>query len=243
MTGRGFPRIVENILELVFMGVGLAKSEPADEKSIVQVNEPIILAALASLLADHPIYNPYEVLNRDLNSHFNVVNPKLMGFAFEDIVANRLWDTLSRPGVKLSDVFEFAYLKPSWADSEVRLLSALSVFSSSGSYVLTPSEMTGTLVYEGNPQTSERSLAWFHEQDKHRLPFLKPDEDMGPDLLFGLRLVTGEEILVAVQCKCWNGEKKHYPGDVEDAVWKSSPEGGLYKSDPVSSLPTPECNF
>ncbi|EJD35755.1 hypothetical protein AURDEDRAFT_147355 [Auricularia subglabra TFB-10046 SS5] len=56
-----------------------------------------------------------------------------------------------------------------------------------------------------------------------RCPFLKPDNQFRADLAFGLRLENGVELLFLAQCKLWN--TPHGPPEVEEELWKISPEG------------------
>lgn len=219
IVGQKFPELPSTRLHLVTDGIGRLQPGSLELDTPVIVNEPIILAALVQWVNEDPGRNPFW---SHIAKGFDQKNSSVKGFGFEDIIIYLLWQSFSRPGTRLSDVFSFQYLVPSWADETAQLLSAMSAFNDTSSPVFATTAFTTPLSFDA--QSQQGSVAWFEQQDQHRAPFLKPDNYHGPDAVFGVRLQSGNELLIVVQCKCWQSDK-HGPKEVEEAVYKLSPEG------------------
>lgn len=220
------PNVDDKDLELVKLGFGQLVSDAgraADAGPNVQVSENIVAASLTNLLdTQHRQNSIPAILNRNLSS----TNAVIMGYACEDVFVYQIWKvfTALEEGVKLRRVFDFCYLKPEWHNETARLIGVFRVHSPGETdSQCVPAELSTRLAWSTN--NAEQTLNWFQSGKAFplRIPMLKPDNNFGPDIIFGLRLGNGEELLVCVQCKCWS--KKHGVGDILEAVWKLSPEG------------------
>ncbi|KZW00178.1 hypothetical protein EXIGLDRAFT_722745 [Exidia glandulosa HHB12029] len=231
VTGKGFPVIKDRLEDYVTFGIGrLGKSlsldditpTKVDNRSPIVIDEPIVLAALVQWLNTRPENTFNDLLTRELRSSYENPKDSEKGFAWENILLFKLKQTLSvANGVPLTDVVDFKYLRPQWAGSTVQLISVMSAFSTTGAHVIASSTIDGPIVFESKlPYTT---LRWFQGQDGHRVAFLKPDDDLGPDVILGLRLSTGEEVLLVLQMKHWQ-HSQYYQGAVRKALHKLSPE-------------------
>ncbi|EJD36729.1 hypothetical protein AURDEDRAFT_117027 [Auricularia subglabra TFB-10046 SS5] len=219
-----FPSWGDDMRELVTHGLGCFVPNPdAGGKEVVTINESLVLTTLLRWLLGAETGE--KSLSSFLDQAMAHINASVRGFAFEDVVMFILWQAFSTLGLgtPLDRVFNFRYLPPSWGSEPARLIQVFKDSSPNRKPYPLSAGITTRIGYAA--QTADDTLAFFTSSNVRdaRIPFLQPDGDCGPDLMFGLLLRQYIELLVSVQCKCWSA--KHYAGDVFKAVLKASPEG------------------
>lgn len=221
------PELDASNLELVTQGFGYLVADAGhSHNAYMMCTENLAAACLLNWLDcdDDKEHSLRAHLDRQL------ANPKrtTAGLAFEDSFVWMLWRTFST-GARLDSVFDFCYLPPEWATEEARLVAVFAP-DKGGALELVRPDLTTRLAW--STDSFDETMNWFklRSSPSVRVPFLKPDNNMGPDILFLLRLKNGQLLLVLVQCKCWS--KKHSAKDIEKAVFKLSLEG-LYCAENV----------
>ncbi|EJD43856.1 hypothetical protein AURDEDRAFT_167239 [Auricularia subglabra TFB-10046 SS5] len=225
-----YPLMQEADIELVTLGIGRLVPEAGTVSGVqgVSTSENLIAAALFNWLEDGEQVATQEkkpeklqwtrlLIYRDLSQ----LEPSTRGFALENSLVYLFWDAFSKDCL-LEDVFDFAYLAPSWRGQTARLVDVCRKHSGNGVPLVLTRDLTTRLAWRTD--TIRDTLAWFKRGGlpNLRVPFLRPDNYIGPDLLFILRLASGEEILVCVQSKAWS--RKRSADEVLAEAWKLSPE-------------------
>lgn len=222
------PNLDDSEIALVTYGFGQLVSDAGKSpKGNFVASENLVAASLAAWLDDKgQSHSLQDYLNRELATESHVKR----GLAFEDVFVYELWKTFST-GATLDTIFDFCYLPPSWKSEKAQLISVFKVYHDKEAPHLVPMRLTTRLAWSTGNQA--QSMNWLEHGKAAclRVPFLKPDNNFGPDIMFGLRLKSGDEVFVCVQCKCWS--TKHGVSDIEKAVFKLSPEG-FYSGNNVS---------
>lgn len=224
---------------LVALGIGRFEEVTTSSHTTrsVIVNERLVLVSLFHWLrGDGSELSP---LHQWLDGHMANSEDSARGFGFEDVMQFLFWDWFGDQGRPLSDVLQFESPQPQWAGETARLVSVFAQRTPDGVSQVVNKMHTSEIGYSA--PTPEDSLLWFtgyHHLDQHttaqsRCPILKPDRYFGPDLIFVLLLASGHELLICVQCKFWSGV--HYKGEIEEELWKLSPEG-FYRNGLVNGV-------
>lgn len=215
------PALTEADLEIVNHGFGMIVPDAGVTTAggKVKASENIVAASLTTWLNSK---NQAYSLRHHLNVQLATPDAPSRGTAFENIMIYMLWQAFA-DGAPLDSVFDFCYLSPSWKSQKARLIDIFKAASQGGNPQLVNANLTSRLAWRTS--TTQETLAWFDlsKYPHRRIPMLKPDNGMGPDIVFGLLLPGHLEIFVCVQCKCWS--TKHSAADVEDLMFKLSPEG------------------
>ncbi|EJD42050.1 hypothetical protein AURDEDRAFT_168841 [Auricularia subglabra TFB-10046 SS5] len=228
LTQMTFPKYDLKDTELVELGVG--RFVIRDNNLHIEISERLVLAALRSFY-DSPAHSGgiREFLNTMLHNPGG--SEATTGLGFEDAMIYLFWLRFAGEGARLCDVFEFeADLRPAWADWNARLIATFDPESHTAKdFVL--HGLTSVLAQ--NCSTIKESLHWF--EDTLGIPFLKPDNFFGPDIIFALLLhdpAGGEPrvLFVCVQCKNWSQLRRGFA--VRQAIFTASPEG-FYGSKPT----------
>ncbi|EJD46494.1 hypothetical protein AURDEDRAFT_123960 [Auricularia subglabra TFB-10046 SS5] len=151
------------------------------------------------------------------------------GFAFEDVMLFLFWDWFGDEGRPLNEILDFLSPVPKWAGQNARLISVFRTNAGDGDTQFVDKLHTTEITYAAD--SAEDTLDWFSgffgfDRDTTapcRCPILKPNNKFGGDIVLGLLLESGIELMIVIQCKLWN--KLKYTEEIELALWKISPEG------------------
>lgn len=179
--------------ETTFVEYGFARFVDAETKTVA-VDEPLVLLA-----ATHWINANYRSSYKFFAKQIHIHDPVSNGF--ENYVAFCLNLVFSQKR-RLDDVFSFSGTAPLWASQEVELV-ALHRTGQEGLIEqgsVRHSEFYGPSVTLGiNAKTTEETSAWLNHL--RQAPFCFPHGNMGPDLIFVLRMADGSLIWVVLQAK------------------------------------------
>ncbi|KAL5476724.1 hypothetical protein ACEPAI_2910 [Sanghuangporus weigelae] len=116
---------------------------------------------------------------------------------------------------KLSDIFHFGESAPEWADEPAELVSISlkgEVLEANRFHLL--DYLASTSAIGVKCRDMQKTTKWF-ENPSSVMCF--PDNNMGPDIVFFIRLWTGLIVAVLVQCEFGDQEKSLRPADATDA--------------------------
>ncbi|EJD42064.1 hypothetical protein AURDEDRAFT_168854 [Auricularia subglabra TFB-10046 SS5] len=230
LTQMTVPRYDLKDTQLVDLGIGRFVVDKSEKTLRIEINERLVLTALRAFF-DSPGHRMG--IRAAINDVLHNVSGSdtVAGLGFEDAMVYLLWRRFSGDGAVLSDVFDFEPdVRPLWADKRARLIAAFHP----GSREAKDFVLRGlTAVLARNCSKIEESLDWFVNQCG--IPFLKPDNFFGPDIIFALQLYDPEAeegagqqtIYVCVQCKNWSKDRGGF--SVRKAIFCASPEG-FYRS-------------
>lgn len=220
------PRLPLNAIEMVTLSIGRIEPDVGTvSEGSISTSENITANALLNWLDDR-----VSTIRTMLNRFLADVEPAVCGYALENALVYMFWRTFS-VGATLDSVFDFCYLPPAWRGQTARLIGVFRTYAGEGlGSIPVDRQLTTRLTWR--TEDVDDSMAWFSTGGVPglRVPFLRPDVWIGPDLIFGLVLATGQEILVCVQSKSWS--YRHSADTFKAEAYKLSPEG-FYRSQQV----------
>ncbi|KAH7098602.1 hypothetical protein BKA62DRAFT_759218 [Auriculariales sp. MPI-PUGE-AT-0066] len=205
--------------KLVEDGIGRF-AKPYSGKPTIRVifNENLILVALWAWFSKS-LPNGKSRLHHYLQLVKASAEPSTAGLGWEDVVAYMLWRWLvGTEPVKLSKIFDFIQTEPSWAHEEIFLLQTImededSDTGTPGKIITVPASPGTTLGLSYQTRTELETFRAIQgkeiEKDTDGIfqqrgyTFIKPDQNMGPDLLAFAQLPDGTRLLIVFQCKDW----------------------------------------
>lgn len=224
ITHMTWPRFASDRLQLVDLGIGRFASRKPDGTGVVTISERLVLCSLLNYFeTDAALFSIRSLTNTYLS---NWTSPGAgAGWGWEDALIYLFWRLFSDDGQVLKDVFHFENADTlEWTGYRARLVSDCDFSSPNGPNIVRR-RLTSAMAKTAGGYAE--TLAWF--KTKGRAPFLKPDKNGGPDVMFVLRIddPSGRRppqyILVCVQCKNWSRDGG--PGAVNEAIFTASPEG------------------
>lgn len=163
------------------------------------VSEPLVVLAATSFL-DRT--SPFDTLWQHVTRSID----KLKGSennGFETYISFLMADVFAEPA-PLNKIFEFPHSQvPKWAEQKARLVS-LSRDPRSNGLSVQEFNWPGAAVsssHFGVELGPLDTIEWLNHRHRYSSPFVFPDNNMGPDVLFVLQLEDGTFIWVALQAK------------------------------------------
>ncbi|KAH7098593.1 hypothetical protein BKA62DRAFT_759214 [Auriculariales sp. MPI-PUGE-AT-0066] len=224
--------------KLVEDGIGrFAKPYSGKQAIGVIFNENLILVALWAWFSK-PLPAGKSRLHHYLQLGKASPTPSIAGFGWEDVVAYMLWRWLvGTEPVKLSKIFNFIQTEPDWAHEEIFLVQTIMKDEDNntrtpGKIITVPALPGTTLGLSYQTKTQEETFRAIHGKEledntggifqQRGYTFIKPDENMGPDLLAIAQLPDETRLLIAFQCKDWDDSLSTQ--DVLDNLVKLAPD-------------------
>lgn len=170
------PVLVDRARELV--GTGLAYF--VDDMDHAYIDEPVVLLNLARWLRRSATYQTSAFLRRRLDDS----TVSLKEFSTVAGFALMLWRQYATSGLRLDDIAWFQDATPSWAEQPAHF--ALSSLDGATRAFEAVTVLDGPLVHAAD--RAEDVVKWFRAS---KSPFLIPDDDMGPQLVFLLDAQDG----------------------------------------------------
>ena len=186
--------------EAIYVEYGFARFVDAETKSVA-VDEPLVLLAATHYLnTSHTTNSSYKHFAKQIHQH----DPSSNGF--ENYLAFCLDMAFSIAQRQISEVFSFVGGPPHWAQQRARLVALERVRSGEMEWGLSKHyAFSGSSVTLGvNAKSPHETMNWL-DGLKHS-PICFPDINMGPDLLFVLRLEDDTQLWVALQAKYAKGK-------------------------------------
>lgn len=185
----------------------------------VDLDEPLVLAAAHCWFNDKKRERSYEYLANNIEAHLSATSSN----GFENFIVYCIDVIFGMEGRKLKDVFQFHGDVPSWGNFKAELVSlyetgtAIECAKVGHGCFTGPSATLGT-----NAITAHSTLEWL--KHRSRTPFCFPDNNMGPDVLFVLKLQNGKLLWVALQVKLSTIGRLLDKNAVQDAIRSVTPK-------------------
>lgn len=204
-----------------------------DSASSFQIRENLVLACLIQWLydSDSPM-NLRTLLNLNMESS----NASSRGFEMENVLIYIFWMYFSGEGCTLDSVFEFNSEPepPVWSGWRAQLVSH---FDAEGNPVVLERGFTTGLGVTGKNATA--TARWLNRGPNYRVPFLKPDTHMGPDICLYVVLTCPDSdlrpvLIITIQSKL--GKTRLSKKAARRAIFTTSPEHFYAKMQTVSDV-------
>lgn len=166
----------------LLVGTGLAYFP--DSMAVARIEEPIVLLNLARWLSTSKRFRTSTIIRRRLRDP----SVSIFTHALPQALAFYLWRRYSSSGLRLEDIATFPGTVPRWAKEPARF-SYSSLVGSSRTFE-TAERLDALLVRTGH--NSDEVFEWLERSD---CPFLLPDADMGPQLVFLLDTLDGHRLV------------------------------------------------
>ncbi|KAK6992717.1 hypothetical protein R3P38DRAFT_3081508 [Favolaschia claudopus] len=173
--------------------------------SSARIDEPLVMLALAQWLSRPSFHRSiHDSLVEGINKHdtdgYNGLERYLaycISGLFSDESGTRF----------LKDIFSFkSDIHPDWASQRATLVSCWRPDATSDDWVEAKVDWNARPGYHLSSKIdAQDTMDWL--EGGSRAPICFPDQLMGPDLLFRLRLDNGQKICVAIQCKHEGAQK------------------------------------
>ncbi|EJD41577.1 hypothetical protein AURDEDRAFT_186521 [Auricularia subglabra TFB-10046 SS5] len=150
-----------------------------------RIDEPIILLNLVRWLRTSPRYSTAALIRQRINDS----TTDLRGRGFAEAFALFLWRRFGVSGLRLTDLVSFPGSTPRWAIQTAPF--ALTRVNGGTRTVEPLTKLSGALVHAADHP--DDVLAWF---DRSSAPFLVPDSDFGPQLVFVLDALDGPRLVL-----------------------------------------------
>ncbi|KAH6879719.1 hypothetical protein BKA70DRAFT_1207313 [Coprinopsis sp. MPI-PUGE-AT-0042] len=179
--------------EALYVEYGYARFVDAETKSVAADEPLVLLAATHWINANH--LSSYKHFASQIHQH----DPNSNGF--ENYLAFCIDMAFSGNPRQVCEVFSFVGAPPAWAEQRAQLVALERVSSSVvESGIAKRYSASGPSVTLGvNAKSTHETTAWL--DGSKRSPMCFPDVNMGPDLLFVLKLEDGSQVWVALQAK------------------------------------------
>lgn len=173
-----------------------------DDMDEAQIDEPIILLTLARWIKDSEAYSTSNLIRRRIQDSAT----DLRGRGFADSIALYLWRRFGASGLRLTDLVSFPGRAPRWATQSAPF--SLTDTGEDARTVEPVKQLGGPLVHAANEP--EDVFAWF---ERSTSPFLVPDSEFGPQLVFILDALDGPR-LVFVHLEPFTSVRPHRQSEV-----------------------------
>ncbi|KAH8096747.1 hypothetical protein DFH11DRAFT_1679529 [Phellopilus nigrolimitatus] len=197
--------------------IGFSRYMNGVQESIC-INEHLVILVLATWMEGKEKYSMGRFLCRELR------NKSSQPMGFENTIMHYLASAFGVNGTPLTDIFDFVGLIPPWANQRVQLVAFTSV---GGRYTFSPISLMDGVVPSSRIVIHARDADMVLDLIKNaqNIPFLIPDNHMGPDGLFVLRREDGTIMWAAIQDKCQpSSETNLAKSVVEDAIRTITPK-------------------